>query len=688
MIILLIAFLAWILSVLAPCVLPVIPVIFGGWLSDGRNAKTIRILLSAMICIFIFTFLLKVSTVFIAIPTSVWSIISGVIILFYGLTLVFPYYRELIQIKIPQITLRQTGGKRWDYILGASLGPVFASCSPTYALLIGTILPVSLVTGVSWIMSYLLWFGGFLYLLVWGWRSLITKFYGRADTRGRFKRILWIILIFTALLLVSGLMKKTEALLVNEFPSSLESLILNALHLSDGEQQAPINGLSWTNALDHYKVYDPNSIPTTWDIVLFFHAAWCPTCVEAENNFLASNFSPWLTILKVDFDTATDLKIKYNILAQTSFAYIKPDGTLIKRWIGWLTLQDVLDKIAEAKSSSGAVDQLSRHTLSSWSIAATAYFAGGCFWCMEGPFEALDGVIDVVDGYQWDVSALAHYDIVSTGKTKHRETIKVVYDPSVISYAQLIDAYRRQINPTDSGGQFADRGYQYTPAIVYQTPEERKVAEQSKQALAQSKKFNLPIVVSIIPFSPFYPAEEYHQDYYKKHSESFLEYEKASGREDFVQKTRAPIAVPVQKENNLAKLTPEQRNILFSWGTEPPFHNAYWNFHGTGIYVDVIDGTPLFSSLDKFDSGTGWPSFTRPIDDALVASRADTSLGMDRTEIISASSSGHLGHVFDDGPVSQGGKRYCINSAALRFVPLADMKKEGYEKYLVLFGGK
>ena len=480
-------------------------------------------------------------------------------------------------------------------------------------------------------------------------------------------------------------MKKTEALLVNNFPSSLESQTLKALHLADGKQQTTINGSSWTNAADHYKIYDPNNIPSTWDIVLFFHAAWCSTCIEAENNFLASHFPSWLTILKVDFDTATALKIKYHILTQTSFVYIKPDGTLIKRWIGWLTLQDVLDKIAEAKSSSGTTDQLSRHTLSSGSTAATAYFAGGCFWCMEGPFEALDGVIDVVDGYQWDSSNLAHYDIVSTGKTKHRETIKVTYDPSIISYAQLVDAYRRQINPTDSGGQFADRGYQYTPAIIYQTAEEHKIAEQSKQALGQSKKFNLPIAVSIIPFVPFYPAEEYHQDYYKKHSESFLQYEKASGREDFIQKNRSPVTVSIQKEDNLAKLTPEQRNILFSWGTEPPFNNAYWNFHGTGIYVDVIDGTPLFSSMDKFDSGTGWPSFTRPIDEALVADRQDNSLWTTRTEVVSTSSSGHLGHVFDDGPVSKGGKRYCINSAALRFVPLADMKKDGYGKYLVLF---
>ncbi|MEY3197585.1 MAG: Peptide methionine sulfoxide reductase MsrB [Candidatus Parcubacteria bacterium] len=254
-----------------------------------------------------------------------------------------------------------------------------------------------------------------------------------------------------------------------------------------------------------YQAYDATTIPQTGDIVIFFHASRCPSCQEAEKNFLASGIPTGLTILKADFDTETKLKLKYGILSQTSFAYIKADGTLIKRWIGARTIDDILAKITEAKN---------------------------------------------------------------------------------------------------------------TITTLIATGEENK---------------------------------------------------------------------PEQKSPDLTKLTPEQEHILFEGGTEPPFNNAYWDKKDAGIYVDVIDGTPLFSSTDKFDSGTGWPSFTKPIDESIVDEKKDTSLWMERTEIKSSTSSGHLGHVFNDGPVDKGGQRYCINSAALRFVPLADMEKEGYEKYLKLF---
>lgn len=319
---------------------------------------------------------------------------------------------------------------------------------------------------------------------------------------------------------------------------------------------------------------------------------------------------------------------------------------------------------------------------------------------MEGPFEAMDGVTEVINWYAWGSKETADYETVSTGRTKHREAVKVVYNPNIVSYRELLSTYRSQIDPTDAGGQFADRGYQYTTAIFTQTETEDSQAEQSKVSLQQAKKFDKDIAVQIIPFESFYPAEDYHQDYYKKNSTHYNSYKKWSGREDFIHKNEdavkeifeiSPNGVPSftrgeqeQKFPDLTKLTPEQKHILFEWGTEPPFKNAYWDNHQAGIYVDVIDGTPLFSSTDKFDSWTGRPSFSRPIDESVVKEDEATSHPFYWTEV-EWSWSRHLGHVFDDGPTDKGGQRYCINSAALRFVPLADMEKEGYGKYLKLF---
>jgi methionine-R-sulfoxide reductase len=135
------------------------------------------------------------------------------------------------------------------------------------------------------------------------------------------------------------------------------------------------------------------------------------------------------------------------------------------------------------------------------------------------------------------------------------------------------------------------------------------------------------------------------------------------------------------------KLTPEQYHVTQMCGTEPAFRNAYWNEHREGIYVDIVTGEPLFSSRDKFDSGTGWPSFTKPIDKARLTEKSDRTLGMERTEVRSTKSDSHLGHVFADGPAPTG-QRYCINSAALRFIPVEKLKEAGYGEYLALFQKK
>lgn len=313
--------------------------------------------------------------------------------------------------------------------------------------------------------------------------------------------------------------------------------------------------------------------------------------------------------------------------------------------------------------------------------ANIATFAGGCFWCIEASLQEIEGVYEAISGYTGGEVKNPSYELVVSGLTGHVESVQVYYNPEEVSYDELVDEFLFSIDPTDDGGQFSDRGTSYQTAIFYHDETQKEIAQKALDDLASSNLYDKPIKTELREIEVFYEAEEYHQDYYLKDPTNYKNYYKGSGREDFVKIIKETKKINDERGINL---TSYQYYITQKEGTEKPFENEFWDNKDPGIYVDIISGEPLFSSLDKYDSKTGWPSFTKPLNENEIIESVDNKLIVPRTRIESKEGT-NLGHIFNDGPIETGGERYCINSASLRFIHKDDLESEGYRNYLELF---
>jgi peptide methionine sulfoxide reductase msrA/msrB len=333
-----------------------------------------------------------------------------------------------------------------------------------------------------------------------------------------------------------------------------------------------------------------------------------------------------------------------------------------------------------------------------------AVFSGGCFWGVQAVFQHVQGVTSAVSGYTGGDANGARYDRVSDGNTGHAESVRVTFDPTKVSYEQLLHVFFAVAHdPTQLNYQGPDHGTQYRSAIWYTSERQKTAAEAYIAQLTKAKFWPRPIVTQVSALGAFFPAEAYHQDYATLHpSQPYIAIHDAP--KVAALKTQLPAlyretpvlvgdANPESKMREYTKpsdaelkkkLSPMQYTVTQREGTEPPFHNEYWDNHEAGIYVDIVTGEPLFSSLDKYESGTGWPSFTKPLEPANVTTKTDRQFGIVRTEVRSTHGNSHLGHVFDDGPRPTG-QRYCMNSASMRFIPVAKLQAEGYGEYLRLF---
>ncbi|MDD2397908.1 MAG: peptide-methionine (R)-S-oxide reductase MsrB [Tissierellia bacterium] len=310
------------------------------------------------------------------------------------------------------------------------------------------------------------------------------------------------------------------------------------------------------------------------------------------------------------------------------------------------------------------------------------YLAGGCFWGTEKYLGLIYGVVETEVGYANGNTENPSYEDVCRRNTGHAETVKVVYNPEKIDLENLLGLFYKAIDPVALNSQGYDIGTQYRTGVYYVNKKDEAVINASLDEL--QKEYNEPLAVEVMELKNYYAAEEYHQKYLEKNPGGYCHI----GESDFcaLEEAQNDTKYKVKSKKELeSTLTEMQYNVTQNSATEPPYDNEYYDNFEDGIYVDIISGEPLFTSKDKFESGCGWPSFSKPIDEEVVEEKSDLNYGMIRTEVRTANSDSHLGHVFNDGPKESGGLRYCINSASLIFIPLDKMEEEGYGELLYIF---
>lgn len=309
----------------------------------------------------------------------------------------------------------------------------------------------------------------------------------------------------------------------------------------------------------------------------------------------------------------------------------------------------------------------------------TIYLAGGCFWGLEKYLSYIQGVLTTEVGYANGKTEYPTYRQVCDEDTGHAETVKVEYDSEQIDLSFILQLFFEVIDPTSLNKQGNDIGTQYRTGIYYTDSNDLIAIQKALEELQE--EYQKPIVVEVLPLLNYYPAEEYHQDYLDKNPTGYCHI----GTDEFerAKKARYTRFKKKTQEQLQKELTGLEFEVTQNSATEPAFQNEYYDEFREGIYVDKTTGEPLFVSTDKFESGCGWPSFSKPIQKNLIREYSDSTFNMKRTEVRSTLGDAHLGHVFEDGPKETGGLRYCINSAALKFIPKEKMIQEGYQDYLI-----